>query len=81
MNIDQKKSNLFNQSNLTKLGSKMLEILENDDYAQEAKKIVLSSSMSAFRFYQKMGYKFPNGEFELMQDVDDTYGMTLEKDL
>jgi hypothetical protein len=37
--------------------------------------------MSAFRFYQKMGYKFPNGEFELMQDVDDTYGMTLEKDL
>lgn len=64
-----------------KLGSKMLEILENDSYAQETKKIVLNSSMSAFRFYQKMGYKFPNGEFELMQDEDDTFGMTLEKNL
>ena len=64
-----------------KLGSKMLEILENDSYAQQTKKIILNSSMSAFRFYQKMGYKFPNGKFEMMQDDDDTYGMTLEKNL
>jgi len=64
-----------------KLGSKMLNILENDPYAQETKKIILNSSMSAYRFYRKMGYDFPNGEFELMQDDDDTYGMTLEKDL
>jgi anti-sigma B factor antagonist len=64
-----------------KLGSKMLKILENDSYAEETKKIILNSSMSAFRFYQKMGYNFPNGEFELMQDDDGTYGMTLEKDL
>ena len=64
-----------------KLGTQMLEILENDSYAQETKKIVLNSSMSAFRFYQKMGYKFPNGEYELMQEDDDTYGMTLEKNL
>lgn len=63
-----------------KLGTKMLEILENDPYAQETKKIILDSAISAFRFYQKMGYKFPGGEFELMKD-DVAYGMTLEKDL
>ena len=62
-----------------RLGSRMLEILEKDPFAQETKKIVLHSSMSAFRFYQKMGYKFPNGEYELMQEDDDTYGMSLEK--
>lgn len=64
-----------------KLGTKMLEILENDSYAQETKKVVLNSAMSAFRFYQKMGYKFPDGQFKMMQEDDDTYGMTLEKDL
>ena len=64
-----------------KLGSKMLEVLENDPYAQETKKVVLHSSMSAFRFYQKMGYDFPNGQYELMQEDDDTYGMALEKNL
>jgi anti-sigma B factor antagonist len=64
-----------------KLGTKMLEILENDPYAQETKKIVLHSSMSAYRFYRKMGYVFPNGEYELMQEDDDTYGMALEKNL
>lgn len=64
-----------------KLGSKMLKILENDSYAQETKKVLLNSSMSALRFYQKMGYKFPGGEFEMMQADDDTYGFDLEKDL
>ena len=64
-----------------KLGSKMLEILENDSYAQETKKILLNASMSAFRFYQKMGYKFPSGEFEMTQVEDDTYGVDLVKDL
>ena len=64
-----------------KLGSKMLEILENDSYAQETKKVVLNSSMSAFRFYQKMGYKFINGEFEMTQVEDDTYGVDLVKEL
>ena len=64
-----------------KLGSKMLKILENDSYAQETKKVVLHSSMSAYRFYRKMGYEFPNGEYELMQEDDDTYGMALEKNL
>ena len=64
-----------------KLGSKMLKILEQDSYAQETKKIMLNASMSAFRFYQKMGYKFPSGEFEMTQVEDDTYGVDLEKDL
>jgi len=64
-----------------KLGSKMLKTLEQDSYAQETKKIVLNASMSAFRFYQKMGYKFPSGEFEMTQVEDDTYGVDLEKDL
>ena len=64
-----------------KLGSKMLEILENDSYAQATKKVVLNASMSAFRFYQKMGYKFPGGEFEMTQVEDDTYGVDLVKDL
>ena len=62
-----------------KLGSRMLEILEKDSFAQETKKVVLNSSMSAFRFYQKMGYQFPSGEFEMMQADDDTYGVDLEK--
>ena len=64
-----------------KLGSKMLAILENDSYAQTTKKIVLNASMSAFRFYQKMGYKFLNGEFEMVQVEDDTYGVDLVKNL
>ena len=64
-----------------RLGSRMLEILENDSYAQATKKVVLNASMSAFRFYQKMGYKFPSGEFEMTQVEDDTYGVDLEKDL
>ena len=64
-----------------KLGTRMLEILENDSHAKATKKIVLHSAMSAFRFYQKMGYRFPNGEYELMQEDDDTYGMALEKNL
>ena len=42
---------------------------------------MLNASMSAFRFYQKMGYKFPSGEFEMTQVEDDTYGVDLEKDL
>ena len=58
----------------------MLEILENDPYALETKKIVLDSSMSAYRFYQKMGYKLPNDEFEMMKD-DIGYAITLEKNL
>ena len=62
------------------LGTKMLEILENDPYALETKKIVLDSSMSAYRFYQKMGYKLPNDEFEMMKD-DIGYAITLEKNL
>lgn len=64
-----------------KLGTKMLEILENDPFAQETKKVVLHSSMSAYRFYRKKGYDFPNGQYELMQEDDDTYGMALEKNL
>ena len=64
-----------------KLGSRMLEVLENDSYAQATKKVVLNASMSAFRFYQKMGYKFINGEFEMTQVEDDTYGVDLVKDL
>ena len=64
-----------------RLGSKMLEILENDPFAQETKKVVLHSSMSAYKFYKKMGYDFPNGKYELMQEEDDTYGMALEKNL
>ncbi len=58
----------------------MLEILENDPYAQETKKIILDSAMSAFRFYQKMGYTFPNGEVNMIKDHIG-YAMTLEKDL
>lgn len=64
-----------------RLGSRMLKILENDPFALQTKKIRLHSSMSAFRFYQKMGYVFSSGEFELMQEDDDTYGMALEKNL
>ena len=64
-----------------KLDSKMLKIPEQGSYAQETKKIVLNASMSAFRFYQKMGYKFPSGEFEMTQVEDDTYGVDLEKEL
>jgi len=64
-----------------KLGSKMLELLENDSYAKATKKIVLSSSMSAFRFYQKKGFKLPNGEFKMVKVNEDTYAVDLEKDL
>lgn len=64
-----------------RLGSRMLEILENDPYAQETKKIILNSAMPAFRFYQKKGYKFPDGTFRMTQEEDETYGMDLVKEL
>ena len=43
------------------VGRKIIETLEADEYALQAKRIEIPASITACAFYQKMGYEYKNG--------------------
>ena len=62
------------------LGKKIVEVLEQDEYAKIVEKIELSSSLSAYKFYRKLGYSCKDNEYQIEVDEStDTYSVPLEK--
>ena len=57
------------------VGRKIVETLEQDEYALRAKRIEIPASITGLPFYQKMGYTFKNGN----EQVDDEMLYRLEK--
>lgn len=44
------------------IGRKIVEFLENDEYAQRAYRIEIHAAISAIPFYRKLGYEHKNGD-------------------
>lgn len=44
------------------IGRKIINFLENDEYAKRANRIEIHSAMSAIPFYRKLGYEHKNGQ-------------------
>ena len=44
------------------VGRKIIEFLENDEYAKRANRIEIKAAMSAIPFYRKLGYEHKNGQ-------------------
>ncbi len=57
------------------LGRRLVEALENDELCRAARRIELSSSITAVGFYRKLGYRFKGGEAVL----NETLGYPMEK--
>ena len=57
------------------LGRRIVETLESDGLCQRARRIELSSSVTAVGFYQKLGYRFKGGQATL----NETLGYPMEK--
>ena len=57
------------------VGRKIVETLEQDEYALRARRIEIPASITGLPFYQKMGYTFKNGN----EQVDDEMLYRLEK--
>ena len=57
------------------VGRRIVETLEQDEYALRAKRIEIPASITGLPFYQKMGYTFKNGNGQL----DDEMLYRLEK--
>lgn len=52
------------------LGRRIMEILEQDDFAKQSDRLVLGASMSAYRFYRKLGYACVDGTYQLKVEKD-----------
>ena len=57
------------------IGTKIIETLEQDEYFLRAKRIEIPASITAVKFYRKMGYDYKNG----IVIVDDEQLYRLEK--
>ena len=57
------------------VGRKIIETLERDDFFLRAKRIEIPASITACRFYRKMGYTYKNG----VDMVDEEQLFRLEK--
>ena len=57
------------------VGRKIMEALETDEYFRRAWRTEVGSSLTAMRFYKKMGYEFKNG----ITDADKYGVVRLEK--
>ena len=57
------------------VGRKIVETLEQDEYALRVRRIEIPASITGLPFYQKMGYTFKNGN----DQVDDEMMYRLEK--
>lgn len=44
------------------VGRKIIDFLENDEYAKRANRIEIHAAMSAIPFYRKLGYEHKNGQ-------------------
>ena len=58
-----------------RIGRKIVETLERDEYALRAKRIEIPASITACAFYRKLGYDYKNG----VNQVDDEGLYRLEK--
>lgn len=57
------------------IGRKIVETLEQDEYALRAKRIEIPASITACGFYRKLGYDYKNGS----EQIDDEQLYRLEK--
>ena len=57
------------------IGRKIVETLEQDEYALRAKRIEIPASITGLAFYRRMGYDFKNGN----DQVDEEHLYRLEK--
>ena len=57
------------------IGRKIVQTLEEDEFALRAKRIEIPASITACEFYRKMGYDYKNG----VNTVDDELLFRLEK--
>lgn len=57
------------------IGRKIIKTLENDEFFLRAKRIEIPASITACRFYIKMGYSYKNG----IDQIDDEQLYRLEK--
>ena len=57
------------------IGKRIVETLEQDEYALRAKRIEIPASITGLPFYQKMGYSFKDGK----DTVDEEHLYRLEK--
>lgn len=57
------------------IGREIVEWLERDEYFLRARRIEVPSSVTACRFYLKMGYRYKNG----VKDPDEDQLIHLEK--
>ena len=57
------------------IGRKIIETLEKDEYFLRAKRIEIPASITALKFYQKMGYTFKNN----IDKIDEEQLYRLEK--
>lgn len=71
---------VFTDSEVRKmgLGRKIIGVLEQDEYAKNVDRIELSSSMSAYRFYRKLGYTCKDNEYQIEATMN-TYAVPMEK--
>ncbi len=53
------------------IGKKIIERLENDEYAKRAKRIEIHSAISAIPFYRKLGYEHKNGDLSYKDGMFD----------
>ena len=51
------------------IGRKIIQTLEQDEYALRAKRIEIPASVTGAEFYRKMGYDYKNGVKELEDGV------------
>lgn len=57
------------------IGTKIIEILEKDEYFLRSKRIEIPSSITAVNFYRKFGYNYKNG----IAEIDEEQIYRLEK--
>jgi N-acetylglutamate synthase-like GNAT family acetyltransferase len=50
------------------IGHRIMQTLENDDYARRARRIEIHASITACEFYRKLGYDYKGGERKLDPD-------------
>ena len=58
-----------------KVGRQIIEALEADEWCLEAQRVRLDASVTAHRFYEKMGYGYVNGK----QEMDENRLYPMEK--
>lgn len=60
------------------LGRKIITTLEQDEIVKDVDKIELSSSMSAYRFYRKLGFNCKDNEYQIALDLN-VFSIPMEK--